>query len=370
MTRPDERPHERPDERPDDQVAAALSRALRHDAESVQPGDRLPQLRERAAARRPVWVTSLAAAAAVAAVAGAGVVAVQVLGSDHRTAPPAGSTTSRGGASSTSAPAPTTGRSTPPSPTSSSPSSVASPGPTTAVPVYYLGPDGDRPALFREFHRVAVQPGVSTLQQALDAATDGRTVVDPDLSSPWGELAGGPDVRRTGAHEVTIDLPASTGQANGRTSLEARLAVQQLVWTASAVTRDAGLGVRVLIAGGPGRLFGLEPVGDVVHRATPSYTVLGSVWVEQPGEGQQVSSPVTVSGSACVFEATVAWELARQGATVSSGHTTATTGCPQRGTWTVRLGRLPAGTYTFRAYEPPASGSGPDRQDTRTFVVR
>ncbi len=59
-----------------------------------------------------------------------------------------------------------------------------------------------------------------------------------------------------------------------------------------------------------------------------------------------------------------------RGTTVSTGHTTASSGCPQRGSWQVDLGALPSGTYTFRAYEAPASGSGPDREDTRTFVVR
>jgi hypothetical protein len=146
--------------------------------------------------------------------------------------------------------------------------------------------------------------------------------------------------------------------------------VQQLVWTASAVEQNAGLGVRVLIDGKPGQLFGSYPVGGVVHRTSPGYEVLGSVWVEAPSEGQAVGSSVTVRGTACTFEAGLAWQLLQDGQVVRSGHTTTSSGCPVRGSWTVALDQLPAGSYTFRAFEPPASGTGPERDDTRAFRVR
>jgi hypothetical protein len=195
-------------------------------------------------------------------------------------------------------------------------------------------------------------------------------VQDPDLRAPWQPHQNALSVTGPSAGVVTVDLPAVEGEALGRTAEQARLAAQQLVWTATAVLQDGKVGVRLLVDGRPGRLFGRLPVGTVMHRATPSYEVLGSLWVESPGEGQTVSDPVTVRGSACTFEASVAWQLLQGGREVRSGHTTASSGCPQRGSWRVDLGALPAGTYTFRAFEPPASGSGPDREDTRTFQVR
>jgi hypothetical protein len=236
------------------------------------------------------------------------------------------------------------------------------------VPVYYLGQDGTRLALFREFHRTDVSPG--RLQAAINQALDPMAPLDPDLSAPWGPGPAKVTVDGLGGPVVTIDLPASAGVANGRTPQQAALAAQQLVWTASAVEQDAHLHVRLLIDGQAGRLFGTLPVGTTMQRTSPSYLVLGSIWVESPAEGQTVASPVTVQGSACTFEANVAWQLLSGDQVVRSGHTTASIACPDRGTWSVALGDLPAGSYTFRAFEPPASGEGPDREDTRTFTVR
>lgn len=345
----------------DDPAAAALQRALADDAASVEPGDRLDDVRRRAA-RRTRWPAAVAAVAAIATLAAVG---SQLLGTGPDDVTPSGGSR-------------TTQVSTPASPPASPNATTATTAPTTAdgqpatavLPVYYLGRDGDRWALFREFHRRTLpDTPAARLQLALDEATMNQAVVDPDLTSPWLPRTEPLTVTRS-ADVVTVDVPAGEAQAGGRTAEQARLAVQQLVWTASAVTQDAHLGVRVLIDGAPGALFGHEPVGGVVHRTTPSYEVLGSVWVEAPDEGQTVGSPVTVRGSACVFEAALSWELTRGGVTVSTGHTTASSGCPQRGTWQVALGSLAPGTYTFRAYEAPASGSGPEREDTRTFVVR
>lgn len=339
----------------EDATAAALSRALAADAESVHPSDQLSELRRRASRRGRAWPLS---AGAVAAVAVAVAVATGVIGGpDGDDATP--------GATSSGRPSATAGDTG-----STTPSSSSAAGVTVALPVYYLGADGDRLALFREFHRRTIpDTDAAHLQLALDEATMMQAVDDPDLASPWLPRDEPLRVSRDG-DVVTVDVPAAEGQAGGRSPEQARLALQQLVWTASAVEQDPALGVRVLIGGSPGRLFGAEPVGGVVHRAAPAYEVLGSIWVEQPAEGQAVSSPVTVSGSACTFEAGVVWQLLRDGAEVSSGHTTASSACPDRGTWRVALGALPAGSYTFRAYEPPASGTGPDREDTRAFVVR
>jgi hypothetical protein len=337
----------------DDAAAAALARTLEADAADLNPSDRLHVLRSRTARRPARWPL---AAVAVAAVSAAAVLGASVLSSrvdpDDVTPGVASST------SSASEPA------TSPAPTTDPPQA------TVVLPVYYLGHDGDRLALFREFHRRTI-PDTTTahLQLALDEATMNQAVDDPELRSPWLPRTDPLRISQVG-DVVTVDLPAAEGRAAGRSAAEARLALQKLVWTATAVEQDAALGVRVLVDGKAGRLFGTQPVGDVVHRATPSYSVLGSIWVESPSEGQALSSPVTVTGSACTFEASVAWQLLRGAAVVRSGHTTATSGCPDRGSWSVPLGSLPAGSYTFRAYEPPASGQGPDREDTRAFVVR
>ncbi len=83
-----------------------------------------------------------------------------------------------------------------------------------------------------------------------------------------------------------------------------------------------------------------------------------------------------MSGQACTFEGNVAWEVTGGGPTtrgpvLRSGHTTASSGCPQRGTWQVTLSGLSPGVYTFRAYEPDEQGNGTlAGSDSVTFVVR
>lgn len=350
-----------PDPLPDperDPAAAALARGLAMDAEAIEPRDRLGDLRGRIGGRSPrSWPTVVLAGAAAAAVVSVVSVALLAGGPGGRTSPAA---TTGPPAPSTSAVPSASGDASAPSPSGQAVSSV--------LPVYYLGRDGNRLALYREFHRRAV---ANRMQSALADAADPRAAQDGDLSSPWQPgTASAMKLDGPRAGVLTIDVPALEGQARGRTVEQARLAVQQLVWTASAVQQDAALGVRVLVDGRPGRLFGAYPVGDVVRRSSPAYQVLGSVWVEAPEQAATVASPVTVRGSACVFEATVSWQLLRAGQVVRSGFTTASNGCPTRGTWTVPLGTLTPGTYTFRAYEAPASGSGPDREDTRTFRVR
>jgi hypothetical protein len=56
---------------------------------------------------------------------------------------------------------------------------------------------------------------------------------------------------------------------------------------------------------------------------------------------------------------------------VRSGHLTASSGCPGRGTWSVPLKGLGTGDYTFRAYSlSPMDGKSYEGLDTTTFTVR
>jgi Immunoglobulin-like domain of bacterial spore germination len=82
-----------------------------------------------------------------------------------------------------------------------------------------------------------------------------------------------------------------------------------------------------------------------------------------------VSNPVTVQGTANVFEANVNWQLLDgQGHLVKAGHATA--GFMQWKPFTVHLGTLKPGTYTIRAYEASARNGNPTHVDKATFTVR
>jgi len=232
---------------------------------------------------------------------------------------------------------------------------------------------GRRYGLFRQFVSATVA-GDATAEQkaraALSAAVESRTGggASPYLR-PWGETT--VEEVTLSDHLLTIDL--SGGGAADVPAEQSRLAVQQLVWTATAAVGDAGLPVRFRVPAGATTLFGTYPTGSTYSRpaADATYQDLAPIWVERPATGTTVPTDraVVASGTAAVFEGNLQWRLTRSGAEVTKGFTTASTGAPGRGTWTVDLGRLPAGTYTFSAVANSAEDGRVQARDESTFSV-
>jgi len=68
------------------------------------------------------------------------------------------------------------------------------------------------------------------------------------------------------------------------------------------------------------------------------------IWVTSPVTGQIVTSPVEISGSARVFEATVSFRIKdEQGTVLAQGFATASQGAPERGDFQGQLDFKPAG---------------------------
>lgn len=86
-------------------------------------------------------------------------------------------------------------------------------------------------------------------------------------------------------------------------------------------------------------------------------------------EGDRVTSPVTITGMACTFEANVPWEISQNGKVINSGSTTASQACPVRSPWKVELGDLAPGTYQFRTWESSMKDGSLINEDTKTFLV-
>ena len=82
-----------------------------------------------------------------------------------------------------------------------------------------------------------------------------------------------------------------------------------------------------------------------------------------------VSNPVSITGSACTFEANVAWELTKGGDVVSSGATTAATACPDRSDWSLDLGELAPGNYVLKVSDTSAEDGSLIFEDTKAFTV-
>ena len=163
---------------------------------------------------------------------------------------------------------------------------------------------------------------------------------------------------------ATVDLTL------GRISLGAeseQRAIDQMVWT--LIENDPAVtSVKFTIDG----LVSESLAGHVdfsqVFTPAPSYEVLASVWIDLL-DRSDVSNPVSITGSACTFEANVAWELTKGGDVVSSGATTAATACPDRSDWGIDLGGLAPGNYVLKVSDTSAEDGSLIFEDTKAFTA-
>jgi hypothetical protein len=98
------------------------------------------------------------------------------------------------------------------------------------------------------------------------------------------------------------------------------------------------------------------------------FDVLASVWIDLL-DRSNVSNPVLIAGSACTFEANVAWELSQGGDVKDSGATTAELACPDRSDWKLDLGDLAAGNYVLTVSDFSAEDGSLIFADTKAFTV-
>jgi len=311
----------------DEQVEAELRSAVRSHAESVQPCDRLDAIRARtrggsaSGARtwtRPWVLVAGSALAAASLVVGA----VLLINPDETTA---------------EAPVADSGQ--------------------REVTVYEVGEVGDKPWLY---------PVQVTTQDTGDDALDAlRALLDHEptrasRSNMLAECPLGGDVNSvtTPATVVTVDLsafPPGAVLCDAPASFyEAR--DQQLAWTVRTVIGEPRP-VRISVEGG--RTYGSG-------RADPN--ALSPVLLGAPVDGDDVTSPVTVTGTSDTFEANVVWEVLRDdGDVVDQGVTMGGT-LGERGPFRFSVD-LPPGEYTVRAYETSAEDGSVVAEDTKAFSV-
>jgi hypothetical protein len=186
---------------------------------------------------------------------------------------------------------------------------------------------------------------------------------------PWA----GTSVTNVSVSPSRITIPLSGPGAPGFTAAQTRLAVQQLVWTAQAAVGKGNTPVRFVVANGASKRFGTYPTAQSYNRpaAALQYEVLAPIWITSPVQDQVFpAGPVVAAGQSCAFEGTTAWQLKKGGAVVRSGSTLASSGCPTRGTWQVKLGSLGAGSYTFRMYEVSMEDGSVIAEVSRPFTVK
>jgi hypothetical protein len=356
----------RPDGPDDDQRL----RDLLHDAVSdVEPRQGLDAIRARTKvtpmSARP-WIFGVGGAVVATA---ATIVAFTVLADDTR--PTSGPQPA--GQPSTTAESPTTDEGTP----SEEPSQTAAAEETVAVPVYYLGDTPQGPRLYREFHESTADLPDQRLVAAISDAVQGEPL-DPDYQSPWPagiEVVEGAFEGSAGGSPIMVGLRSEAGTSlaerpDGMTDQTAEMAVQQLVYTATAAVQETP-GVQFKIDGKPtDELLGV-PIPETVKRADPLSTQ-ALVWIIDPAEGTTVEGAFEVSGVGAFHEANVLWQLRDGDRVVKQGHAMSLEAF-RIAPYSFEVPAPPPGTYTLVvAQSDPsggAEGSGP-AQDTKTITVR
>ena len=169
---------------------------------------------------------------------------------------------------------------------------------------------------------------------------------------------------------TTVDGVATVDLTLGRISFGAeseQRAIDQIVWT--LIENDPTISsVKFTVDGVPSEtLAGHVDFAQTFVQA-PSFDVLASVWIDLL-DRSDVSNPVSISGSACTFEANVAWELTQGGDAVSTGATTAELACPDRSNWSIDLGDLAPGNYVLTVSDFSAEDGSVIFQDTKAFTV-
>lgn len=368
--------NDRPQHRPPDGEHEAMRRLLDDAVSDVAPREALDQIRSRTKvspmARKRPWI--LGAGAAAAAVA-ATVAAVAVVGGNPGTTTadpgPAGSAGTSGAPSPSAPQDPSESAEAERSPTETE--EVDPPrGAQATIPVYFAGETSRGPRLYREFQKAAVT-GDDTVTPALTAALEGAAQ-DPDYRSDWpaGTFVAGAhregDVFLVQLGNMRTDL---RNRPSELTEEEARIAVEQLIFTVQAALQDR-VPVQFMIGSEiPERtdtLLGV-PASEPLAEGEPAEVQAG-VWVIDPSEGATVSSPFRVSGLANAFEANVVWELRQGDTVVKEGFTTAEECCRMAPyEFTVQA---PPGDYTLVVHDTDVSGGEgfAPWQDTKSITVR
>ena len=243
------------------------------------------------------------------------------------------------------------------------------------LPVYFVGASSsDRFGLYREFVRVAVPAGATPAQKARAAVAVAMNAQPFTNFEPYVQPWSGTSVKNVTVTPSLISITLSGPGAPGFNSEQTRLAVQELVWTAQAAIGKGPIPVKFVVAGST-KLFGTYPTARTYNRPAKDlqYQDLAPIWITSPVRGQVFGSgaPVVAKGESCAFEATTQWQLKKSGKALKSGVTTASSGCPTRGAWQVNLGKLAAGSYTFRMYElSMEDGKKVIAETSKPFTVR
>lgn len=238
--------------------------------------------------------------------------------------------------------------------------------PEEGIPVnFYFVSDTPRGLkLFSETQNYVVKDGDLNLQIISYLLSGAAVPLDPQYTNLWG----------TGntVNSITVEQSIATvdlGEISLNVGAEGeQRAIDQIVWTLTEFASEI-TAVTFTINGKTVESFAGHVDTTATFERAVGYEVLNPIQISSINQGAELTSPVKISGQACTFEANVVWELSQNEKVVKEGFTTASSGCPERGQWSITIEDLAPGKYTIAALEHSAEDGSLFAIDDKEFVV-
>ena len=232
-----------------------------------------------------------------------------------------------------------------------------------SVELYFVADTPRGLKLFSEIHQFSPADDLK-LQVISDLVSGKIAPLDPDYTNLWGGSNSVISISITDS-VASIDLGAIS--LNVGAEAEQR-AIDQIVWTLTELV-PAVTSVAFTVNGKTVESFAghVDTTSQFVRAI--DYEVLNPIQISSFNEGAELTTPLTVSGQACTFEANVVWKLLQNDKVVKEGFTTATSGCPDRGDWSISFEDLEPGEYTIQALEYSAEDGSLFAIDDKTFTI-
>ena len=184
-------------------------------------------------------------------------------------------------------------------------------GSGSLLPVYWVGGAGGSSLLYREFLTAEAEGG-DPIADAVRLMTTVKPF-DPDFRSLW-EPASMVTSSISARNVITVDISADAFRAGLDDAVE-RLAIQQLVFTATAAAANAGLigageaSSVVLLVDGKAGFNGFGPAAlDGELRRNGS--LVAPVWVIDPQDGDiRDPSTVVIAGTGTAESSSLSWRI-------------------------------------------------------------
>lgn len=234
------------------------------------------------------------------------------------------------------------------------------------VPVsFYFVADTPRGfKLFSEVQNQLAREGDLNLQIVSDLVSGKVTPLDSDYVNLWGGT--------NTVNSVSVDDSVATvdlGEISLNVGAEGeQRAIDQIVWTLTEFAPEI-TAVAFTVNGETVESFAGHVDTTATFKRAIDYEVLNPIQISSINQNAELTSPITISGQACTFEANVVWKLSQDGKVIQEGFTTASSGCPERGQWSISFEELKPGEYLIQALEYSAEDGSLFAVDDKDFVV-